>query len=675
MSIIKNCRHSLFFLSLLCFSCHEAEEVIDENSQAGSEVMTYTMLLDADCVQFDEENPSRATSSIDDGRVPVYYDFSQSDVFYRFTVINANNDNKTWMLVEGMARYSYHSSNPANDWLITPLIRLEKGKTYRLQYECYAESSLYPESMEVYLGTSATIAGMNQCIVSEYTFSVSGSKDQEFSVLTTGDYYIGFHAISAADMYNINLRSISLNETSDSRTSHWQNGDKVYLSFSDNGNIKTGYATYSSSSKLWNVTVSSGSGLSPNTVNNCAIYYVKNGSPSLSSGQLSLNESMAIYLDQDASYTVTGNTITLSAALQPLSWRLCFKGASGEIIQVASTSGISYYSKLNLNNNQFTTAAKDYSLSVQSHSYTPYIHGIITTDDNTLTVVVDNITYTRNIRKDLLSPGRSGYFTIPTPESHSGWNSSADSVEPYVDLGLPSGIMWASCNLGAARPEGYGYYYAWGETTGYNSSTTRNFNWGPYKLCNGSNVTLECYCTDSRYGSYDNVTTLKLADDAAHVALGDKWRMPTDAEFTELTNNCNLTHETLNGVDGRRFTSRINGNSIFLPLGGCLENAEYKNAGAFGNYWTSSLHSDCRQAWARWFDKTGGVRRGGINRCYAETIRPVYDPDLTEDTSLDIDLEGYGSDQSLDETGGSGIEHTGKQDVNLEGYGNDQSLD
>ncbi|MBQ7388829.1 MAG: hypothetical protein IJW01_05635, partial [Paludibacteraceae bacterium] len=136
---------------------------------------------------------------------------------------------------------------------------------------------------------------------------------------------------------------------------------------------------------------------------------------------------------------------------------------------------------------------------------------------------------------------------------------------PYaVDLGLS--VKWATCNVGASTPEGYGNYYAWGETT-----TKSTYDWSTYKWCNGSYKTLTKYCTSSTYGTVDNKTVLELADDAARVNWGGAWRMPTDAEWTELRENCEWTLTSDyngTGVKGRVVTSKTNGNHIFLPAAG-----------------------------------------------------------------------------------------------------------
>jgi hypothetical protein len=132
----------------------------------------------------------------------------------------------------------------------------------------------------------------------------------------------------------------------------------------------------------------------------------------------------------------------------------------------------------------------------------------------------------------------------------------------YVDLGLS--VKWATCNVGATKPEEYGDYFAWGETTPKDA-----YDWSTYKWCNGGPSTQTKYCTNSSYGTVDNKTTLDLSDDAACANWGGSWRMPTRAEQDELRNNCTWTWTTQNGVNGYKVTG-TNGNSIFLPAAGYL---------------------------------------------------------------------------------------------------------
>ena len=142
----------------------------------------------------------------------------------------------------------------------------------------------------------------------------------------------------------------------------------------------------------------------------------------------------------------------------------------------------------------------------------------------------------------------------------------------WVDLGLPSGLKWATCNVGATKPEEYGNYYAWGETT-----PQTDCYWSTYKWCNGSYNTMTKYCTDSDYGTVDNKTVLDPEDDAAAVNMGGKWRMPTDEEFLELRNLCRW-ERTKKGYK----VIGPNGSSIFLST-------YFKFGDWMATYWTRTL--------------------------------------------------------------------------------------
>ena len=159
----------------------------------------------------------------------------------------------------------------------------------------------------------------------------------------------------------------------------------------------------------------------------------------------------------------------------------------------------------------------------------------------------------------------------------------------YVDLGLPNGTLWATCNLSATTPEGYGDYFAWGEPQPKNT-----YNWSTYKYANGDYDQLTKYCNDSYYGyngHTDTLTILLPEDDAAIANWGDGWCMPTADQWRELRDNTNNTWTTQNGVNGMLFTAS-NGNSLFLPAAGGRWDDELGFVGEEGYYWSRLLDSD-----------------------------------------------------------------------------------
>ena len=202
--------------------------------------------------------------------------------------------------------------------------------------------------------------------------------------------------------------------------------------------------------------------------------------------------------------------------------------------------------------------------------------------------------------------------------TEAGGGSGGDHA--YVDLGLPSGLLWATCNVGADNPEDYGDYFAWGET-----QPKDTYNWNTYQYCNGSYNTLTKYCNNSSYGYNgftDNLTTLLPEDDAATANWGSDWRMPTEGEWQELYDNTTVTWTTQNGVNGRLFTAS-NGNSLFLPAAGSRYDSSLNDAGTYGYYWSSSLDTgNPSSAWYFYFD-SGGYYVGSNLRYYGQSVRGV----------------------------------------------------
>ncbi len=191
----------------------------------------------------------------------------------------------------------------------------------------------------------------------------------------------------------------------------------------------------------------------------------------------------------------------------------------------------------------------------------------------------------------------------------------------YVDLGLPSGLLWAACNVGAASPEEYGDYYAWGEDTVKN-----DYSWSTYKY--GENVnSLTKYCVDDSYGSVDDKVVLDSDDDAATVKWGGGWRMPTSDEIKELVDNCTSEWVSLNGVNGRKIVSKINGNYIFIPAAGYYFNGKKDYVGLYAFCWGASLvptGSYC--AWYLYLDSSDVSDLYGSCRNYGLTVRAVCPP-------------------------------------------------
>lgn len=203
----------------------------------------------------------------------------------------------------------------------------------------------------------------------------------------------------------------------------------------------------------------------------------------------------------------------------------------------------------------------------------------------------------------------------------NGANQGGETSDEWVDLGLPSGLLWGKCNLGATVPEEYGDNYSWGET-----ATKEVYNWSTYRYCTvdgeGELQTLTKYNTSNNYGAVDNLTTLEAIDDAATAVLGNGARIPTKDEWLELMDNTIAEWTSMNGVYGRKFTAS-NGNSIFLPAAGRRSSSELDYAGDYGIYWSASLIEDLpNRAW-RFIFYSEDQSMSNCRRGNGPSVRPV----------------------------------------------------
>lgn len=202
---------------------------------------------------------------------------------------------------------------------------------------------------------------------------------------------------------------------------------------------------------------------------------------------------------------------------------------------------------------------------------------------------------------------------------------SSQEDHGFVDLGLPSGTLWATCNVGASAPEEYGNYYAWGET-----APKVDYSWENYKFYNYSDemttVTKYCIHSDSGYESFtDGKTELDPEDDAAYVNWGPQWRMPTYEQLAELKDQCTWKSSTLNGVKGRMATGP-NGNSIFLPNAGTGDGESILRVGTHGNYWSRTLYWNISYNAVDLGITTASVYGHNASRALGLTIRAVRVP-------------------------------------------------
>lgn len=232
---------------------------------------------------------------------------------------------------------------------------------------------------------------------------------------------------------------------------------------------------------------------------------------------------------------------------------------------------------------------------------------------------------------------------------------------PAIDLGLPSGVLWAAWNLGASTPSESGSYFAWGEV-----EQKERCSWSSYKWCEGSSTTLTKYNLFAKYGDVDGKLILEKADDAASVNWGDSWRMPTDKEFEELKAYCSYEWTTKNGISGYQLTSKVPGftdQSIFLPTAGYFSSSVQHPE--IGYYWLASVeeentqYADCISLDEETFFLNNNYRWAGF------TIRPVCEapsaPIKVSQNSLDFGGVKIGETRTLTFT----VSTTEGQDVDV----------
>ena len=193
------------------------------------------------------------------------------------------------------------------------------------------------------------------------------------------------------------------------------------------------------------------------------------------------------------------------------------------------------------------------------------------------------------------------------------------STVEWVDLGLPSGLKWAKCNVGAKNETDYGSYFQWGDIM---NKTNSKCDWINYKHCNGSSTTL------TKYTATDNKTTLDPEDDAVSQFMGSNWRMPTKAEFAELYNNTTkeqITNYKGSGVNGWKFTHQTDSSKyIFIPASGARSDSGFYGRGRSGEMWSSSLDTESpSDAWHLYFDSRSVHIQNGNSRDRGFVVRGV----------------------------------------------------
>lgn len=265
-------------------------------------------------------------------------------------------------------------------------------------------------------------------------------------------------------------------------------------------------------------------------------------------------------------------------------------------------------------------------------------------------VVTGSGTYINGTTVNIEAVPTSGYYfikwsdnVVSNPRSitvnsdltlYALFSSNPNDPTPYnpdewVDLGLPSGLLWAKCDLGATTPEEYGNHYAWGETMPKSNYNKSNYQWCEEEGYPSIYNTLTKYCQkpSDGYNCYtDNLTTIQPEDDAATMTLGPGARIPTLGEWSELRTKCSGALVSQNGVQGVRLRGS-NGNTIFIPkTGGEAQNfgEEFHERGVQNYYWTATLDTNAPHFAYIALNNGASVGMTNNQREYGLRVRAVY---------------------------------------------------
>lgn len=395
----------------------------------------------------------------------------------------------------------------------------------------------------------------------------------------------------------------------------WKDGDVIYLLFERaNGENTTGTAVYDADAEEWTVTYRQS--LAKDMQAKCIAFYI-DGKPNTTETSVVLTAENSLYTDSTASYLYpSGGQLIVNCKLKPNTGRIRLKSETPKQISVA---GIKYISSFDITNYQVTYSDTIIDTETETpNSFTPYLYGNLASKTLSITYLDayiddrdDNIfTFTADYSDaNIMQRGKSGWISIPTLNAYNGWDLSKKKYyDGYVDLGLPSGTLWAKYDLGTTD-DCDGLVYAWGETEGYikgKYSWESKGSWSEYKLCAGTEKTIKKYVSDpncSYYGSrVDNKNELELIDDAAY-QYNTHFRIPSQKECQELLDECKWSSDGLIGPNGNVLKINLYSRDHW-ERNGCNQHAKCWGFGAVTiSPWESRF------------------------RCYRVYIRPIYSKD------------------------------------------------
>ena len=194
----------------------------------------------------------------------------------------------------------------------------------------------------------------------------------------------------------------------------------------------------------------------------------------------------------------------------------------------------------------------------------------------------------------------------------------------YVDLGLHSGTMWATCNVGATKPEDEGLLFQFGQVDGYRyGNTNHKFGTNEQNVKDTGSKVIPLTTSGKTYKVGE---ILDLEDDVAHVNIGGKWRMPTKDEIEELLNNTTHEVKTINDLKGMLFTSKINNKQLFIPFmqGYWYNGTWYSLDKSYASIWSSRVYGSVDDAYKLYCGLSGNAYVNNLRRSCAFSVRGVF---------------------------------------------------
>ena len=413
------------------------------------------------------------------------------------------------------------------------------------------------------------------------------------------------------------------NDTRAAISEDWRDGDVLYLRFKTESSYIQGKAIYNTANNYWTVTYK---GELPTDKESSLQVWYFDGETFEEGDYVNLQPETSLYCDEEGLYLYnSAKELTCVAHLKPASSRLRFVGNSGTKISITGLCMFKYNYK---NGTLGSLPISSIELTVLPTGTTTYIYVAQNEKDEELCVSDSHNDFCMVMNEDFLNGfGGSGYLNIPTISNHEGWE--VYDHHDYVDLGLPSGTLWATCNVGATAPEEFGNYYAWAEIETKNKYWSDNYKWGEPKkytkyVCHGE--------TGLNYFT-DNKTKMDAEDDVANIVWKRDWHLPDNEQFKEMVDNCSWSLKIINDIYAFVGESKLNGKEIILPAADSFTYKQFVFPGEYSNnacYWTSDLYNTQNAnsgiAYHFLFTSLDNQYITGMvlqERYYGHTVRPV----------------------------------------------------